>query len=200
MNEACNLDDDCYVALIDVEDVDGHRYITGRVIVNSIILFEIKDGRIIRNTPTRIHPTNGIVIYSGENALDFSNWKQWDGYSYCFNNDVKNGIDLSSLVENGYALEFIIKNGDPSLRVDIKFGSEANTDTWSVFYSQYRGENHQLNGDWERIVIPLNEFDEWSDKKENYWSKIDNIHFQISSSGSQPFSLKDIRIRKVLPE
>lgn len=200
ISEACNPDDGRYVALIDVEDVDGHRYITGREVVNSFILFEIKDGRIIRKKPTRIVPKNGIVIYGGNNAIEFNNWRQWDGYYYCFQNDLKNGIELSSLVENNYALEFIIKNEDPSLRVDIKFGSEVDQNTWAVFYSQYRGEDHQLNGDWERIVIPLNEFDEWSDKNENYWAQIDNLHFQISSTGGQPFCLKDIRIRKVLPE
>ena len=201
INDSYDFESVHYVALIDIEEIENHIYLVGRKIVNAELLFELTESRFVRvksSAPEIITYQHGISLKS--DVVSFHDWQQWDGYSYVFNNSVRNGCNLSSLVQNGYALEFYIRNEDPTLTIDIKFGSEINRDswTWATYFAQYRGDEHGADGDWEHITIPLREFDEWSDKKENYWSMIDNLHFQISSTGGLPFSLKDIRIRKVI--
>ena len=120
---------------------------------------------------------------------------------FTFNPNILNGTDFSVLEDNGYVLEFYIKNDDPSLRLDIKFESFINRKEWmtATYYANYIPDSNSL-GRWSRVIIPLSDFENWTDNKENYWSKIDYLHFQISSSGGNDFFLDEIRIRKVLPE
>ena len=61
-------------------------------------------------------------------------------------------------------------------------------------------ENLKNDGSWELIQFPLTDFQMWDDAEGNFWNRIHQFVFITTSEGGQEFSVKDIRIRKVLPE
>lgn len=160
------------------------------------------DSEIESSEPDYLHyDICDIDSYAGSQCLWFHDWKVWDSAIFTFNPNIINGTDLSILERGGYALEFFIKNDDPSLRLDIKFESFINRREWitATYFSQYVPDSGSL-GQWSRVIIPLADFEDWTDSKDDYWSKIDYLQFQISSEGGKDFYLDEIRIRKVLPE
>lgn len=160
------------------------------------------DSEIESSEPIYLHyDISNSDPYGGLQCIWFHDWEMWDGAMFTFNPNILNGTDFSVLEDNGYVLEFYIKNDDPSLRLDIKFESFINRKEWmtATYYANYIPDSNSL-GRWSRVIIPLSDFENWTDNKENYWSKIDYLHFQISSSGGNDFFLDEIRIRKVLPE
>ena len=188
---------------IDFEDIEDRTFLVGVGEVNARLLFEVQNGRLIKveeNTLEKNKPSHGMSIMNG--TIEFSNWTQGDGRSFPFNEMMENGADLSYLKDNGYSIEFQIKNDDPSLRLDIKFDSIIDREEWkaATFFYGFDASSHLSDGSWETVVVPLTEFEEWSDNAKNYWMKVHYLHFQISSTGGKPFYVKDIRIRKVLPE
>lgn len=189
---------------IDFDEYNDRTYLVARQRgVNSELLFELVGGKLIRESKsdeTAIHFHNGFVL--DNHVIEFSGWHQWDGRFFVFNESRENGADLSTLRNSGYSLEFYIKNEDPSLRIDIKFESFIDRENWKLatFFYGFDGSEHRTDGTWERITVPFDTLDDWSDHAKDYWTMMNHVHFQISSTGGQPFSLKDIRIRKVLPE
>ncbi len=200
--DSCDYDDQT-ITWINFEEYKGKTYLVGRKQVNAELLFELSGGKLLKVEKaevTVLHPKNGFVLESQE--ITYFGWKQWDGSFFLFNDSLENGADLSYLKDNGFALEFFIRNEDPSLTIDIKFESFIDHDTWKLatFFYGYIADEHPTDGKWEKVVVPLNNLDDWTDHSTNYWSIMNHVHFQISSTGGLPFSLKDIRIRKVLPE
>lgn len=202
--DSCDYDDQT-ITWINFEEFKGKTYLVGRKKVNAELLFELSGGKLLKVekaevTVTVLHPKNGFVLESQE--FTYSGWKKWDEGFFVFNDSLENGADLSYLKDNDFALEFFIRNENPSLTIDIKFDSFIDHDAWIVAsYSYgYVADEHPTDGKWERVVVPLKNLDDLTDHSKNYWSMMNHVHFQISSDGGQPFSLKDIRIRKVLPD
>ena len=186
---------------INFEEHYGKVYLVSRQQANARLLFELSRGKLHKVKKSKfLYPQNGFVIQNHEIA--YNGWKQWDGTFFVFNDLLENGADISYLKDNDYALEFFIRNEDPSLTIDIKFESFLDRNAWKLatYFYGYHGSEHLTDGNWERVVIPLKKLNDWTDHSKNYWSMMDHVHFQISSIGGQPFSLKDIRIRKVLLE
>ena len=200
--DSCDANDHS-ISWINFEEYKGKTYLVGRKQVNAELLFEFSDGKLLKVEKaevTVLHPKNGFFLESQE--ITYSGWKKWDGNFFVFNDSLENGADLSYLKDNDFALEFFIRNENPSLTIDIKFESFIDHDAWKLatYFYGYIADEHPTDGKWERVVVPLKNLDDWTDHSTNYWSLMDHVHFQISSDGGQPFSLKDIRIRKVLPD
>lgn len=207
-----------WIVWIDIEVIDGKTYLLGRTTANAEVYYEFINGKFIKHTSTSgvIKYTNGIVLYSddvsneskyidgsyteekylGSSCMRFSDYGLWDGICYELNPYLENGADLSYLIENDYALEFYIKNIDPTLTMDIKFESIINQNMATYCYS-YSAENN-YSDEWQKVSIPLRNFDGWNNIDDSYWSKIHHLHIQICNDGGKDFYLDEIRIRKAL--
>mgnify|MGYP002623437998 CR=1 FL=1 len=152
-----------------------------------------------------INPACAETSFSGSHCISFEGWTEGEGFRYIFDKKHQNGADFSFLRENGYALEFAIRNSDPMLKISIDFESIIDFEKWKLasYYWIYDAKEHACNGEWERIVIPFGQFSEnenVSSSNENFWTKIDQLSFQMISPGGNAFYLDEIRIRKILPE
>ena len=152
-----------------------------------------------------INPACAETSFSGSHCISFEGWTEGEGFRYIFDKKHQNGADFSFLRENGYALEFAIRNSDPMLKISIDFESIIDFEKWKLasYYWIYDAKEHACNGEWERIVIPFGQFsgnENVSSSNENFWTKIDQLSFQMISPGGNAFYLDEIRIRKILPE
>ncbi len=131
--------------------------------------------------------------FLGKACISFNGF----GFTEEYNDCIPNGTDMSELVENGYCLEFAIKNSNPSLSLDFKFSSITNREMWTLqtYCYRYEGSEHNCSDEWELVRIPLSSFIDWTDKNRNYWEMIDIFELQQMSSAS--FYLDEIRIRKI---
>lgn len=213
-----------WIGWIDFEEVDGEIYLMGRFDRNAEKLYKLDAGKLYpvnHASPEPMKIDNGIALYTdggkaspesyldlacdenpyaGNACIKFYGWKPWDAVWISLNSALENGMDLTKLFNDGYALEFYIRNTDPSLNIDIKIESFIDRESWKLatFFYQYNGVSHNIDGTWERIVVPLNQFEDWSDKSQNYWDKMDHIHFQTSSGSGEDFYIDEIRIRKII--
>ncbi len=110
-------------------------------------------------------------------------------------------MDISKLYDDDYALEFYIKNSDPTLEIHFTFQSILDYDFWTVvgYGKDIRFDGDFSSGEWTRVICPLKDFccgPEWS--SENYWKKLDRLTFWTESDGGEDFYLDEIRIRKIL--
>lgn len=210
---------------IDFEEIDGELYLTGRRYPNTEKLFAAGSGKFVRieenKTPERIIRNNGFVLYSdcegtsgvcvemlcgerpysGNACIKFQDWKIWQGCEFVFNENLRNGLDMSKLYDDNYALEFYIKNIDPTLGLHFTFQSILDYDSWTVvdYGKDIKFDGDFSSGEWTKVIIPLKEFccgPEWS--AENYWKKLDRLTFWTTSDGGEEFYLDEIRIRKIL--
>ena len=122
------------------------------------------------------------------------------GFNISLNPALQNGMDLSYLRDNDYALEFFIKTTDPFVEIHFKLNSIDSIDdnNNATFCYAYRAGEHNTDGQWERISIPLKEMDIWN-PKEDYMKKIDHFNVIVCSESGKDIFLDEIRIRKVLP-
>ncbi len=208
------------VVWIDFEEIDGKVYLCGRKEADAIRLFCLEDSKLVKVQETSAvqKPENGLHIYSdgaasvgevdygcnenphwGRTCIKVSNWKMWTQLTIPLNKNKTNGTDLSYLKDNDYVLEFFIKNTNPAIEIHFKFNSVIYEDHSedATFCYVYKGSEHQTDGTWERITVPLKTMDEWN-KTEDFWKKIDNFNMIICSDGGQDFYLDEIRIRKIL--
>ncbi len=97
--------------------------------------------------------------------------------------------DLSLLVEKGYVIDFEVRCGTPSAKIDIRFvdtkTEELDDHPWRMYYT-IDATIAQWNTSWQHIQIPLNRFAEhgswdnnqWYDPRGKFdWTKIQ--YFQI---------------------
>ena len=215
-----------WVGLIDFEEIDGVNYLVCRQFGDRRILFEYKHGKFFRIAEEKqFVPQEGFCVYHDPwapiNYIDdfvrtklcFHCTENPHSGDYCIKNepedwgwgfgfsDVFNGADLRKLVSEGYCLEFYIRHEQPIFLVEVKFCSEPeNSIGGNTFSYGYFGSEHPSNGEWERIVIPLNSMDSWEDETKESWGKINSLYFCNTDQNKAAFFIDDIRIRKVLPE
>ena len=128
--------------------------------------------------------------------MHFSNWPLWTGWTF----DYDDWIDFSDLEKKGYVLEFAIKNSDPDLELVFSFETRLQTEPWYFpSYSYwYIGSEHESNGNWELVQIPLSDLACDSEWTGYYWNTIKTLNIMPAEYHGLDFYLDEIRIRKVL--
>lgn len=212
-----------WIGLIDLEELDGRMYLVCQQYGDRRMCFEFKNGKFNRiYDDITFSPQNGFTVYH-DPLVPFNYYNEYvqdelyfnctdHPYSgvYCIKNasgewgfwinlsEVVNGADLSTLVSGGYSLEFYIRHDSPDLLVDIAFCSDPIGDQPGNAYSYtYRGAEHFFNGEWQRMVLPLNTLK--SSEDIDCWRRINTLLFYASGDNRCVFYVDDIRIRKVLP-
>lgn len=135
-------------------------------------------------------------LMSGRTCIKIYDWRLYTGFNIEIGSSLLNGNDLSYLRDNGYVLEFYIKNTNPSLQIHFKFNSIVEPEDATYCYV-YDGHDHECDGNWERVTIPLKDFDAW-DTREDFWKKINHFNVIVCSEGGADFYLDEIRIRKIV--
>ena len=184
-------------------------------------MFKLENKHFVRiKSDTKI--TNGICLYSdgntvfsksvdlgwtqnpyvGNSCIRYNDWEPWTGYEIRF----PETYDFSELVNNGYSLEFFVKNSDPSLVFSLNFTTEVHGDPfpegqYPTYFKYYWGVEHPSNGQWECVRIPLSDF-ECADNLDSgyHWNKVNSFRIWAAGYNGHDFYLDEIRIRKVLPE
>ncbi len=211
-----------WIGGVDLEEVDGKIYLICQQYGDSRMAFEYEGGKFSRVIEdTHFVPQNGFSIYYDAMVPLDSNF----GYDlhctdnpysgvYCIKNEpgswgfmfklseAQNGADLRPLVSEGYALEFYIRHDQPDFLVEIKFISDAMSgQEGNTFCYAYWGNEHNSDGEWQRIVLPLAEIVSWDDETKESWGRINTLFFHAAGDINKcPFYVDDIRIRKVLSE
>ena len=210
-----------WIGLIDFEEIAGVNYLVCQQFGDSRICFKY-DGRVLTRVmeDTRFVPRQGFSVYSDAQApiavqdgFDFHCTENPYSGQSCIKNDSGswgfwlrlsdelNGADLRRLVSEGYCLEFFIRHDQPDMTVEVKFCSEPSGGLdGNTFCYGYLGQAHQSNGEWERIVVPLDSMDSWEDETKESWGRINNLFFHAPVENKSAFFVDDIRIRKILPE
>lgn len=175
--------------------------LAARKSVNAELLYELKNGKLLTpESKKEKYPIvqHGFPILTG--ALHMKDgWKKYDSFGFEF----EEGLDLSALVEQDYYLELYLKNTDPTLTFDYHLEiSQSDTSVGNppMYGTGTNARDLKNDGDWERICIPLSRFELWDRTQNNYWNRITKFVFITTSTGGQEFFVKDIRIRRVLPE
>jgi len=203
---------------IKVEETEGKVYLVGRMMDNGERLFQLIDRKFIKidNEPKL---EDGIVLYDdgieqvtshwnpgyndspygGKTCIKCNDWTDWESFSLWSNYD--EWIDFSSAVSDNYCLEFAIKNSDPDLVISFNYETLLQTDPWyfPTYFYFYRAEEHNANGEWEVIRVPLKDFvldDEW--KGGYYWNTIKSIYISAYEYHGKEFYLDEIRFRRIL--
>ena len=108
-------------------------------------------------------------------------------------------VDIKKLADEGYHLEFYIKNTDPDLTLNIGFewhSPDYRSDSFKGLYTTVSNRNiegGQFTGEWQRIQIPLSAFN-------GTGSMTGFLDFTIRAEKgnlNNEFFLDDIRIRRV---
>jgi uncharacterized repeat protein (TIGR02543 family) len=207
---------------VDLEEVDGKMYLVCQQYGDSRMTFEYNGGMFSRVIEDSLFvPQNGFSIYydakapidssSGYDVLCTDNPHSGvscikndpDSWGFSFKlSEAQNGADLRNLVSKGYSLEFYIRHDHPDFLVDIKFLSEAmDGQEGNTFCYGYRGNEHNSDGEWQRIVLPLAELESWDDETKESWGRINALFFHAAGDYNKcPFYVDDIRIRKILPD
>lgn len=190
-----------WIVWINMEEFEGSNYLAARKSVDADLLYELKNGRlVVPDMKEEKYPAvqHGFPILTG--ALHMKDgWKKYDSFGFEF----EEGLDLSALVEQDYYLELYLKNTDPTLTFDYHLEiSQSDTSVGNppMYGTGTNARDLKNDGDWERICIPLSRFELWDRTQNNYWNRITKFVFITTSTGGQEFFVKDIRIRRVLPE
>ena len=189
-----------WIDKVSLQNLNGIQYLIAQTSLgkNPIRLFSYSDGHFSRVRQEAFpQKKNGLSISHIQSTME----KGWDLYAalvYTY----EQGLDLSYLVESGYWLEFYLSNTDPGLRFDVHFDTDIpHPDSGCLMYGfepDFSSLKH--DGSWERILIPLSSMELWDDSIHNYWNRISQFAIITTSTGGTEFSVKDIRIRKVLDE
>ncbi len=108
------------------------------------------------------------------------------------------GIDIKKLADNGYCLEFFIKNTDPKLTLRADFTNHDNHYTPKSFaslsatISSRHVEGGKFTGEWQRVLIPLSAFNGNGD----FSQFVDFSIYVEEGDLNNEFYLDDIRIRR----
>lgn len=202
---------------IDMERIDDRVYL----VADGKVYFELVDGKLVYCADKTKSYENGFSIYtegvglsdnghidfgcnenpySGTSCIKITDWGMWEGFNIELNRTKQNSADLSILHDNDYVLEFYLKTTDPNVVIHFKFMSIIGIGYDDATYCYvYDAKEHKHDGQWERIMIPLNKMDVWN-PEQNYWEKINHFNAIICSDGGDDIYLDEIRIRKVLSD
>ena len=184
---------------------------------NGVRLYQLINGRFSKISHS-INPLDGMTFYcdgfeqvgshwnpgcteqpyKGKTCIRFSDWTSWEIFHLFENED---WIDFSPAEAEGYVLEFAIKTDDPDLVVSFNFETLLQTDPWyfPTYFYEYRANEHNCQGQWEVVRIPLSNFQLGEDWKDGYyWNKIKNFYISPANYAGKEFYLDEIRLRKVL--
>lgn len=104
---------------------------------------------------------------NGEYCLRWSGAQQYASIGF----DFKPDRDLSLLVENGYALDFILRGDTPGATFDVRFldtKTGQNDHPWRMRFTTTEGAE-PWNGKWRHVRIPLTSFAEQGSWDEDAW-------------------------------
>ena len=199
-SESCDSEAGFWIDKVCIQDIDGINYLLAQTTLgpNPVRLYSFTNGHFSRVSEERFPKrTNGVSISHTVSTMA-QGWGLYAALCYPF----EMGLDLTSLVENDYCVEFYLSNTDPDLRFDIHFDTtELNSDGEMIMYGYGPDlSSFKHDGSWERVVIPLKSIELWDDSNLNYWNRISQFVIITTSTGGTEFSVKDIRIRKVLPD
>ncbi len=199
-DDGCDQGTGFWIDKVYIRDIDGMKYILAQTSLgpSPIRLLSFSDNYFHKLSETESpQKENGLVISHTVSTIE-QGWRLYSSLVYPFGL----GIDLTALVENDYILEFYLSNTDPGLRFDIHFDTSVRNSNGEIimYGSAPDFESLKHDGTWERIRIPLKNIELWDDSDNNYWDKVAQFVIITTSTGGTEFSVKDIRIRKVLPE
>lgn len=182
-----------------LQTINGSQYLMAQTTLgdNPIRLFSFSDGHFSRVQQEKFpQKKNGLSISHVQSTME-KGWGLYSAFSYPF----EQGVDLSYLVDNGYCLEFYLCNTDPGLKFDIHFDTAIPHPEGGCLMYGYGPDLSSLkhDGTWERVLIPLDSIELWDDSIHNYWNRISQFVVITTSTGGTEFSVKDVRIRKILP-
>ena len=217
-----------WLVWLDIADIDGKKYLLGAYdygmnIPYSFKVMEISNGRLSRvlEPVTKYAYKYGFPIY-GDSFYTCSNvsfntdsikvsfknapfggtdciyWKADDAWKQEFTYRFNAELDLTTLINNDYEIEFYLKNSNPDLSFFINFETDYVNDGNVFCYYQFNFTTDQCNGQWQRIHVPLKLFS--NTDIESLWSKIKLFKIFICSENTKgtEFYLDEIRIRKAL--
>jgi hypothetical protein len=100
-------------------------------------------------------------------------------------------IDIQKLADEGYYLEFYIKNTDANLTMNLGF--ESNGKGLYATISGRHTDEKAYNGEWQRVLLPLSAF-----SGDGSFSNVGNFIIRIGKGDfNNEFFLDDIRIRRL---
>lgn len=198
-NESYDPEAGFWIDKVCLQTVNGVQYLMAQTTLSDdpIRLFSYSDGHFSRVREEVPQKKNCLTISHSKSTME-RGWKLYASLIYPY----KQVVDLSYLVENDYWLEFYLSNTDPGLRFDIHFETDILRPDGGRFMYGFGPDLSSLkhDGSWERILIPLSSIELWDDSIHNYWNRISRFVIITTSSGGTEFSVKDIRIRRILPE
>ncbi len=107
-------------------------------------------------------------------------------------------VDLQSLVDADYCIEFYIKNSDSDLTLELRFDNHDDDYTVDSFVSNLatvsrrHTDTGDYTGEWQRVVYPLSSFSRVGT------FKFRSLTFTVKDGSlDNQFFLDDIRIRKI---
>jgi len=107
-------------------------------------------------------------------------------------------IDIQKLADEGYYLEFYIKNSDQNLTLSLSFetytvGVDGSGKGLFAEVSKRHVDGGSFNGEWQRVLIPLSAFN-----GDGSFSKYRDFSIRVDKGDlNNEFYLDDIRIRRL---
>ena len=107
-------------------------------------------------------------------------------------------IDIQKLADEGYCLEFYIKNSDQNLTLNFAFetydvGVDGSNKGLRATMSKRNVDGGTFTGEWQRVIIPLSAFG-----GDASFAKVRDFFIRIGEGDfDNEFYLDDIRIRKI---
>jgi hypothetical protein len=214
-----------WIVWLDVEEINKEMYLLGAFDMgspNAFRLMRISNGKLSRIPPSSSEDyTTGFPIFSdtfegqesmngggvsvdctdnpkeGQKCIKWVSKAAWGQELVC---DFETQIDMTSLVKDGYEMEFYVRNTNPKLTFFVNLKSSREEGKEDCVFHEVSFPQENCDGQWHRIHVPLSRFSPSSDSE--VWSKIQSFTVVINSEGTEgsEFYLDEIRIRKVLPE
>ena len=126
--------------------------------------FEIYSDYVGKDITNATYANGDLSFYSSNNPNNGNYCIQWSGatqyQSIVF--DFRPDKDLSTLVNEGFALDMIIRGTDPNGSLDIRFVDTKTGDDDHPWRNRIVVDKNKVewNGQWQHLHVPLSEFKE----------------------------------------